>query len=123
GERTGPRADRGRGGGPGRLHERPLAGLRGTGVSPSLLIVLSVAEAVVLVVVLALALIEIRRRLSSIASDLDDLGAALSTVEEEHLRPLRPAVEAINAQFDGIVGLMPSVAKKAAVVAEHAGRR
>ena len=43
-------------------------------MSTSLLIVLSVAEAVVLVVVLALALIEIRRRLSSIASDLNDLG-------------------------------------------------
>ena len=92
-------------------------------MSTSLLIVLSVAEAVVLVVVLALALIEIRRRLSSIASDLTDLGAALSLVEEEHLRPPRPAVEAINAQFDGIIGLMPSVAKKAAVIAEHVETR
>jgi hypothetical protein len=92
-------------------------------VSTSLLIVLSVAEAVVLVVVLALALIEIRRRLSSIASDLSDLGDALTTVETEHLRPLRPPVEAINAQFDGIIGLMPSVAKKAAIIAEHAEKR
>ena len=58
-----------------------------------------------------------------IASDLTDLGAALSMVEEEHLRPLRPAVAAINAQFDGIIGLMPSVAKKAAVIAEHAEKR
>ena len=40
-------------------------------MSTSLLIVLSVAEAVVVVVVLALALIEIRRRLESIASDLE----------------------------------------------------
>jgi hypothetical protein len=47
----------------------------------------------------------------------------LSSVEEEHLRPLRPAVEAINAQFAGIIGLMPSVAKKAAIVAEHAEKR
>jgi cob(I)alamin adenosyltransferase len=92
-------------------------------MSTSLLIVLSVAEAVVLVVVLALALIEIRRRLTSIANDLVDLGAALSTVEEEHLRPLRPAVEAINAQFDRIIGLMPSVARKAAIVAEHVEKR
>lgn len=92
-------------------------------MSTSLLIVLSVAEAVVLVVVLALALIEIRRRLDSIASDLGDLGAALSGVEEEHLRALRPAVEAINAQFDGIIGLMPSVARKAAIVAEHVEKR
>ena len=92
-------------------------------MSTSLLMVLSVAEAVVLVVVLAMALIEIRRRLSSIASDLDDLGAALTGVEEEHLRPLRPAVEAINVQFDGIIGLMPSVAAKAAIIAEHAEKR
>jgi hypothetical protein len=92
-------------------------------VSTSLLIVLSVAEAAVLVVVLALALIEIRRRLESIANDLGELGAALGTVEEEHLRPLRPALEAINAQFDGIIGLMPSVAKKAAIVAERVERR
>jgi hypothetical protein len=92
-------------------------------MSTSLLIVLSVAEAVVLVVVLALALIEIRRRLSSIASDLNDLGAALSTVEEQHLRPLRPAVEAINTQFDGIIALMPSVAAKAAIIAEQAEKR
>lgn len=92
-------------------------------MSTSLLIVLSVAEAAVLVVVLALALIEIRRRLSSIASDLSELGAALSGVEEEHLRTLRPAVEAINIQFEGIIGLMPSVAKKAAIVAEHVEKR
>jgi hypothetical protein len=92
-------------------------------MSTSLLIVLSVAEAAILVVVLALALIEIRRRLESIANDLGELGAALGTVEEEHLRPLRPALEAINAQFDGIIGLMPSVAKKAAIVAERVERR
>ena len=92
-------------------------------MSTSLLIILSVAEAVVLVVVLALALIEIRRRLESIAKDLGELGTALTSVEEEHLRPLRPAVEAINAQFDGIIGLMPSVARKAAIVAEHVERR
>ena len=91
-------------------------------MSTSLLIVLSVAEAVVLVVVLALALIEIRRLLNSIAEDLEGLGSALTTVESEHLRPLRPAVEAINAQFEGIIGLMPGVAEKAAIVAGH-GRK
>jgi hypothetical protein len=73
--------------------------------------------------VLALALIEIRRRLVSIAEGLGDLGAALTAVESEHLRPLRPAVEAINAQFEGIIGLMPSVARKAAIVADHMEER
>jgi hypothetical protein len=88
-------------------------------MSTTTLYILSVAEAVVLVVVLALALIEIRRRLLDIAKGLGTLGGALTTVEEEHLKPLRPAVEAINAQFDGIIALMPGVAKKAAIVARH----
>jgi len=88
-------------------------------VSTELLIVLSVAEAVLLIVVLALALIEIRRRLNEIAEGLETLGTALTGVESEHLRPLRPAVEAINQQFDGIIGLMPNVARKAAIVAAH----
>ena len=88
-------------------------------MSTSLLIVLSVAEAVVLVAVLALALIEIRRRLEEIAGGLEALGTALSAVESEHLRPLRPAVTAINEQFTRIIDLMPRVASKAAIVAAH----
>jgi hypothetical protein len=92
-------------------------------MSTTTLYILSVAEAVVLVVVLALALIEIRRRLLDIAKDLGTLGEALTTVEEEHLRPLRPAVEAINAQFDGIIALMPGVAKKAGIVAKHTAEK
>jgi hypothetical protein len=92
-------------------------------MSTTLLIVLSVAEAVVLVVVLALALIEIRRRLADIAEGLGTLGSALSTVESQHLRPLAPAVKAINQQFTVIIGLMPGVAEKAAIVAAHARKR
>jgi hypothetical protein len=92
-------------------------------MSTTLLIVLSVAEAVVLVVVLALALIEIRRRLTDVAEGLDELGSALTEVESQHLRPLAPAVEAINEQFDGIIALMPGVADKAAIVAARAGKR
>ena len=95
-------------------------------MSTSLLIVLSVAEAVVLVVVLALALIEIRRRLSSIASDRSSpyLGAARSMVEEEHLRPLRARGSKSSTRSSScIIGLMPSVARKAAVIAEHVETR
>lgn len=76
-----------------------------------------------MVVVLALALIEIRRRLTRIADGLNALGSALTTVESEHLRPLAPAVEAINDQFSKILGLMPGVADKAAIVAEHARKQ
>ena len=84
-----------------------------------LLVLLSVLLAVVVVAVLAVALILIRRRLESASEGLAALGAALETVESEHLRPLEPAVKAINAQFDVIVGAFPGIAAKAAVVAER----
>lgn len=92
-------------------------------MSTPLLIVLSVLEAVILVVVLALALIEIRRRLTTIADGLDTLGSALGAVEAQHLRPLEPAVRDINDAFTRIIGLMPGVADKAAIVADHVSKR
>ena len=85
----------------------------------STLALLSVVLAVVVVAVLALALIEVRRGLHRIADGLITLDGALATVEAEHLRPLEPAVKAINAQFDVILGAMPGIAKKASVVAER----
>lgn len=84
-----------------------------------LLVLLSVLLAVVVVAVLALALIRIRSRLESTSTNLATLAAALETVESEHLRPLEPAVQAINAQFEVILGAMPGIAAKAAVVAER----
>ena len=84
-----------------------------------LLVLLSVLLAVVVVGVLALALIRIRSRLESTSKNLATLAAALETVESEHLRPLEPAVKAINAQFEVILGAMPGIAAKAAVVAER----
>ena len=86
------------------------------------LVLLSVLLAVVVVAVVAVALIRIRSGLESTSSDLSTLAGALETVESEHLRPLEPAVQAINAQFDVIVGAMPGVAAKAAVVAERRPR-
>jgi len=87
-----------------------------------LLVLLSVLLAVVVIAVLAVALIEVRRRLESISSGLATLGSALTSVEAEHLRPLEPAVKAINAQFDVILGAMPGIAAKAALVAERRPR-
>jgi hypothetical protein len=84
-----------------------------------LLVLLSVLLAVVVVAVLAAALVRIRRGLESASEGLATLGAALETVESEHLRPLEPAVKAINAQFEVILGAMPGIAAKAAVVAER----
>ncbi|HEY7379645.1 MAG TPA: hypothetical protein VH572_00415 [Gaiella sp.] len=83
------------------------------------LVLLSVLLAVVVVAVVAVALILIRAKLESTSRNLATLADALETVESEHLRPLEPAVQAINAQFDVIVGAMPGIAAKAAVVAER----
>ena len=83
------------------------------------MIVLSVLLAVVVIVVLALALIMIRRGLMAISEGLATLASALEGVESEHLRPLEPAVKAINAQFEVLLGALPGIARKAAIVAER----
>ena len=79
------------------------------------LLVLSLGEALILILILALSLTTIHDLLQEISDGLNTLGEALATVESEHLRPLEGAVKAINAQF----GLMPGVAAKAAIVASH----
>jgi hypothetical protein len=86
------------------------------------LVLLSVVLAVIVVAVLALALIEVRRGLTRISEGLATLGTALEGVEAEHLRPLEPAVKAINAQFDVILGALPGIARKAAIVADRRPR-
>jgi len=90
--------------------------------STPLLIILSVAEAALLVLVLAVALTRIRQRLERIADGLGTLGSALAGVERGHLRPLGAAVQAINAQFDVILGALPAIAAKAAIVADRRRR-
>jgi uncharacterized protein YoxC len=82
-------------------------------------IALSVLLAVVVIAVLAVALIRVRQGLSAISRDLDTLATALEGVESEHLRPLEPAVKAINSQFEVILGALPGIARKAAIVAER----
>ena len=86
------------------------------------MIVLSVLLAVVVVAVLAVALIRIREGLEAISEGLAALRSALEGVEAEHLRPLEPAVTAINAQFEVILGALPGIARKAAIVAERRPR-
>ena len=86
------------------------------------LIILSVILALIVIAVLAGALIKIRRDLEATSQDLATLAGALSTVESEHLRPLEPAVKAINAQFDVILSALPGIATKAKVVAERRPR-
>ncbi len=86
-------------------------------MSSTAYLVLSVVLALVVIAVLAVALIEVRRRLESISTGLATLGDALTGVETEHLRPLEPAVKAINQQFDVILSALPGIARKASVVA------
>jgi hypothetical protein len=91
-------------------------------LSDDTLIVLSVILAVVVVAVLALALIEVKRGLTRASEGLAALNDALQGVESEHLRPLEPAVKAINEQFDIILGALPGIGRKAAIVAERRPR-
>ena len=85
-------------------------------------VLLAIILAVVVVAVLALALIEVRRGLTRISEGLATLASALEGVESQHLRPLEGAVKAINAQFDIIVGALPEIGRKAAMVAERRPR-
>jgi uncharacterized protein YoxC len=91
-------------------------------MSSDTLLVLSVVLAAVVILVLAVGLVLIRRGLATISDDLATLASALDGVESEHLRPLEGAVKAINAQFDVILGALPGIARKAAVVAERRPR-
>jgi uncharacterized membrane protein required for colicin V production len=91
-------------------------------MSTHLLVLLSVLLAVVVIAVLAVALILVRRGLISISTTLGTLAGALEGVESEHLRPIEPAVTAINAQFDTILSALPGIASKAAIVAERRPR-
>jgi HAMP domain-containing protein len=87
-----------------------------------LLVLLTVVLVAVVVLVLAVALILVRRGLTRISEGLATLASALQDVESQHLRPLEGAVKAINGQFDIILGALPGIASKAAVVAERRPR-
>jgi hypothetical protein len=88
-------------------------------MSRTLLIVLSVAEAVVLVAVLGIALKRIQIRLTRIGEGLGTLGSALAGVETGHLRPLGQCVRDINQKLEIILGALPGIAQKAAIVASR----
>jgi hypothetical protein len=88
-------------------------------MSSTTLTILSVLLAIVIIAVLAAALIRIRIKLESTSDKLATLAGALAGVESEHLKPLEPAVEAINAQFAVITGALPGIASKAKIVADR----
>jgi hypothetical protein len=88
-------------------------------MSSTTLTVLSVLLALVIIAVLAGALIVVRQSLARTSTTLATLAGALEMVESEHLKPLEPAVKAINEQFDIIVGAFPGIAAKAKIVADR----
>ena len=86
------------------------------------LIILSVVLAVVIIAVVAAALIKVRQDLETTSETLATLAGALKMVESDHLKPLEPAVKAINGQFDVILSALPGIAGKAKIVAERRPR-
>jgi hypothetical protein len=86
------------------------------------LIVLSIVLALIIIAAVAAALIKVRMDLEATSQDLATLAGALQMVESEHLKPLEPAVKAINGQFDIIIGAFPGIARKAKIVAERRPR-
>lgn len=85
-------------------------------MSRDTMIALSIAETVLLVVVLAIALTRVRVGLAGISAGLTALAGALATVEAQHLRPLLRNVGQINARFETILSVLPGIAAKAAFV-------
>jgi hypothetical protein len=85
-------------------------------MSTDTMIALSVAETVLLVIVLAIALTRVRQGLAGISSGLTTLAGALATVESQHLRIIGPVVAQINERFATILSVLPGIAAKAAFV-------
>ncbi|MDX6706765.1 MAG: hypothetical protein QOI48_2611 [Solirubrobacteraceae bacterium] len=85
-------------------------------MSTDTLVALSVAEALLLVIVLAISLTRVRQGLAGISSGLTALAGALATVESQHLRQLGSVVGQINERFTTILSVLPGIAAKAAFV-------
>lgn len=85
-------------------------------MSTELMIVLSLLEPALLVVILAIALNQVRVRLKIISTGLGDLGGDLAIVESQHLRPLDKLVADINGPLNTINATLPGIAAKAALV-------
>lgn len=89
-------------------------------MSTELMIVLSMLEAVLLVVILATALIMVAKRLEIISEGLGTLGSNLAVVESQHLRPLDKLVADVNGPLNIIVDTLPVIAGKARLVVRKA---
>lgn len=89
-------------------------------MSRGLMILVSFVEPALLVLILGIALNQVRKRLTVISNGLGTLGGALATVEQQHLRGLMKWVEDINGPLQVITGVLPGIAAKAALVVRKA---
>ncbi len=89
-------------------------------MSTELMTLLSMVEAVLLVVILATALTMVGKRLEIISDGLGTLGGMLATVESQHLRPLDKLVADVNGPLNIIVNTLPVIAGKARLVVRKA---
>lgn len=89
-------------------------------MSRGLMILVSFVEPALLVLILGIALNQVRKRLTTISNGLGTLGGALATVEQQHLRGLAKWVEEINGPLQVITGVLPGIASKAALVVRKA---
>lgn len=90
-------------------------------MSTELMILASLLEPVLLVVVLAIGLNQVQRRLNTISDGLGDLGGMLAMVESSHLRGLSEWVDDINGPLNTINSTLPGIAAKGALVVRKAG--
>jgi type IV secretory pathway VirB2 component (pilin) len=84
------------------------------------MIILSMLEPALLVIILAVALTMVARRLNTISEGLGTLGGMLATVESQHLRPLQELITEINGPLNTICVALPGIASKAALVVRKA---
>ena len=89
-------------------------------MSTELMTLLSMVEAVLLVVILTWALTMVAKRLGIISEGLGTLGQMLATVETAHLRPLDKLVADVNGPLKIIVDTLPVIAGKARLVVRKA---
>lgn len=84
------------------------------------MIIFSLLEPALLVIILAIALTMVRRRLTIISNGLGTLGGALATVESQHLRPLSKLIADVNGPLSTINAALPGIAAKARLVVRKA---
>lgn len=89
-------------------------------MSTELMTILSMLEAVLLVVILTWALTMVAKRLTIISDGLGTLGGMLATVESHHLRPLDKLIADVNGPLKIIVDTLPVIAGKARLVVRKA---